>query len=84
MTSINIDSDVRRGRLRYLLHLLSLGRLEKENALDLKGLLTQELATTINDKERHNELSALIRILNKYINGEVDLMIHPELILSSI
>jgi hypothetical protein len=84
MTSINIDSDVRRERLRYLLHLLSLGRLDRDNAQDLKGLLMQELTTAINDKERHNELSALMRILDRYIAGEVDLMLHPESILSNI
>jgi hypothetical protein len=84
MTSVNIDSDVRRERLRYLLHLLSLGRLDRDNAQDLKGLLTQELTTAINDKERRNELSALMRILNRYIAGEVDLMLHPESILSNI
>jgi hypothetical protein len=84
MTSVNIDSDVRRERLRYLLHLLSLGRLDRDNAQDLKGLLTQELTTAITDKERRNELSALMRILNRYIAGEVDLMLHPESILSNI
>jgi hypothetical protein len=84
MTSINIDSDVRRERLRYLLHLLSLGRLDRDNAQDLKGLLTQELTAVINDKERRNELSALMRILDRYIAGEVDLMLHPESILSNI
>ncbi len=84
MTSINIDSDVRRERLWYLLHLLSLGRLDRDNAHDLKGLLMQELTTAINDKERRNELSALMRILDRYIAGEVDLMLHPESILSNI
>ncbi|MGC1932985.1 MAG: hypothetical protein WA667_28760, partial [Candidatus Nitrosopolaris sp.] len=71
-------------RLRYLLHLLSLGRLDRENAQDLRSLLTEELTRAGNDIERQNELSALIRILNRYIAGEVDLMVHPEVIPSNI
>lgn len=84
MSSLNIKNDVRRERLRYLLHLLSLGRLDRENAQDLRSLLTEELTRAGNDIERQNELSALIRILNRYIAGEVDLMVHPEVIPSNI
>jgi hypothetical protein len=84
MSSLNIENDVRRERLRYLLHLLSLGRLDRENAEDLRGLLTEELARIGSDIERQNEVSALIRILNRYIAGEVDLMLHPEVIPSNV
>jgi hypothetical protein len=80
----SVENDVRRGRLRYLLHMLSLGRLDMENAEDLRNLLTEELTRVGNDLERQNELSALIRILNMYIAGEVDLMVHPEVIPSNI
>ena len=84
MSSINIENDVRRERLRYLLHLLSLGRLDRENAVHLRAFLTEELTGASNDIEHHNELSALIRILDKYIAGQVDLMMRPEVILSNI
>jgi hypothetical protein len=84
MSSLNIENDVRRERLRYLLQLLSLGRLDRENAQDLRAMLREELTTAGNDVERHNELSALIRILDRYIVGEVDLMVHPEVILSNV
>ncbi|MFZ0513668.1 MAG: hypothetical protein WAM14_18825 [Candidatus Nitrosopolaris sp.] len=52
MTTINIDNDVSHERLRYLLHLLSLGRLDRKNAGDLRGLLTEELTRASNDIER--------------------------------
>jgi hypothetical protein len=84
MSSLNTGNDVRRGSLRYLLHLLSLGRLDRENAQDLRTLLMEELARAGNVIERRNELSALIKILDIYIVGEVDLMLHPEVILSNI
>jgi hypothetical protein len=76
----NIDGEVRRGNLRYLLEALSLGRLDRDNAQQLRQLLTEELGGINNDLERQKEVSALIRILDLYINGEVDLMLHPEVI----
>ena len=65
MSSLNTENDVRRERLRYLLQLLSLGRLDRENAQDLRAMLREGLTTAGNDIERQNELSALIKILDK-------------------
>jgi hypothetical protein len=76
----NIQGDIRRGNMRYLLEALSLGRLDRDNARQLRQLLTEELERIKNDPERLNEVSALIRILDLYINGEIDLMLHPEVI----
>jgi hypothetical protein len=76
----NIEGDIRRENLRYLLEALSIGRLDRDNAQQLRELLTEELGRINNDLERHNEVTALIRILDLYINGEVDLMLHPEVI----
>jgi hypothetical protein len=76
----NIKEDIRRANLRYLLEALSLGRLDKENAPQLRQLLTEELGRINNDPARLNEVSALIRILDLYINGKIDLMLHPEAI----
>ena len=84
MSSLNIEDDVRRGALRSLLHLLRLGRLDRENAEDLRGLLTEELTRAGNDLEHRNELLALIKILDRYIVGEVELMVHPDFIPSNI
>jgi hypothetical protein len=75
----NIQGDIRRENLRYLLEALSIGRLDRDNAQQLRELLTEELGRINNDLERHM-VTALIRILDLYINGEVDLMLHPEVI----
>jgi hypothetical protein len=80
----NIQGDIKRGSLRYLLEALSLGRLDRNNAQQLRQLLTEELGRINNDLERHNEVSALIRILDLHINGEIDLMLHPEVIPASL
>lgn len=80
MTVPNIQGDIRRGNLRYLLEALSLGRLDRDNAQQLRQLLTEELGRINNDLERHSEVSALIRILDLYINGKIDLMLHPDVI----
>ena len=89
MSSINVDTDVKREKLRYLLHLLSLGKLDREHAGELKGLLIEELERIrtqddIERVEREKELSALIKILDSYQLGQIDLMMHPEIIVSNI
>jgi|GEM_PF-920508 hypothetical protein len=86
MSSINIDKDTQREKLRYLLHLLSLGRLEREDAGELKGLLMEELKKVRkkNDFEREKELGALIKVLDSYMLGEIDLMLYPDVMVSNI
>jgi len=37
-----------------------------------------------NDFEHEKELGALVKILDSYQLGQIDLMIHPELILSNV
>jgi hypothetical protein len=84
----NIENDVKRGKLRYLLYLLSSGRLERQDAGELKALLTEELERIVKDdlerREREKELSALIKILDSYEKGHIDLMMHPEIAVSNI
>jgi hypothetical protein len=75
--------------LRYLLNSLSLGKLERKDAGDLKNLLTEELERIIKQNdiermEREKELSALIKILDSYEQGHIDLMLHPEIAMSNI
>ena len=85
----NIENDVKRGKLRYLLYLLSSGRLERQDAGELKALLTEDLERIVKEddlerREREKELSALIKILDSYQLGQIDLMMHPEIIVSNI
>jgi hypothetical protein len=46
MNSLNIDKGAKKTKLRYLLHLLSLGKLSREDASELKPLLMEELKET--------------------------------------
>jgi hypothetical protein len=50
--------------------------------VELKTLLLEELAKAKkqNDLEHEKELSVLIHILNSYELGEIDLMMHPDVI----
>jgi len=86
MSSINIENDIKRQKMRYLLSLLSLGKLTKELAGELKPLLIEELqkARSQNDIEHEKELSALIKILDSYLLGKVDLMVQPDIIISNV
>jgi hypothetical protein len=56
--------------------------LERQHAVELKTLLLEELAKAKkqNDLEHEKELSVLIHILNSYELGEIDLMMHPNVI----
>jgi hypothetical protein len=80
------DKGTKREKLLYLLHLLSLGRLEREDAPDLKALLMEEILKSRkkNDFEHEKVLGALVKILDSYQLGQIDLIIHPELILSNV
>jgi hypothetical protein len=86
MSSINIENDIKRQKMRYLLSLLSLGKLTKELAGELKPLLIEELqkARSQNDIEHQKELSALIQILDSYLLGKVNLMVQPDAIISNV
>jgi hypothetical protein len=84
--SINIENDVKREKKRYLLQLLSLGKLDRNSAGELKPLLMEELkkARAKNDIEHEKDLGALIKILDSYIIGKVDLMVYPDVVVSNI
>ena len=86
MSSINIETQTKREKLRYLLRLLSVGKLPRDYAGDLKVLLMEELnkARRKNDIEHQKELGALIQILDSYMLGKIDLMIQPDLIMSKV
>jgi hypothetical protein len=85
MSSIMVDS-IDGEKMRYLLRLLSLGKLSRDSASELKPLLLDELekARGQNDIEHEKELDALIKILDSYILGKVDLMVRPDVIVSNI
>lgn len=74
MSSNTIPINLDRERMRYLLRQLSLERLEREDASELKTLLLKELEqTTLNPRYRKT-LLRLTKILDKYIAGEINLM----------
>lgn len=74
MSSIPIDLD--KSKMRLLLRDLSLEKLNKEGAQELKPLLLKESQITT-DLYHRKTLFRLIDILDKYIKGEINLM--PEL-----
>lgn len=84
--TINIDNAVKREKKRYLLQLLSLGRLDRDSAGELKPLLMEDLkkARAKNDIEHEKDLGALIKILDSYIIGKVDLMVYPDVVMSNM
>jgi hypothetical protein len=84
VSSVNVD--IRRERARYLLYLLATGNLPREMAGELRDLLIEELALANKqgDLDHVNRLNALIRMLENYIAGTIDLMIHPEVTVSNI
>jgi hypothetical protein len=86
MSSINIENDTKREKKRYLLQLLSLGKLDRNSAGQLKPLLMEDLkkARDQNDIEHEKDLGALIKILDSYIIGKVDLMVYPDVVVSNI
>lgn len=79
MSSIPVDLD--RAKMQYLLRQLSLERLDRESAQELKPLLQREAQYTTDPRYR-NVLFRLIEILDQYIRGEVNLM--PELSISNV
>jgi hypothetical protein len=68
------------------LGLLSLGKLDRDSASELKHLLMEDLkkARAQNDIEHEKDLGALIKILDSYIIGDVDLMLYPDVVVSNI
>lgn len=75
---IDLDS---RSKMEYLLHLLSLERLDREGAQELKPLLEREAQNT-NNPRYIKVLSKLIQMLNDYIAGRINLM--PEIEVSNV
>lgn len=62
-----------RFKMEYLLNLLSLERLDREGAQELRPLLEREAQNT--SDERYKEvLDGLIEMLDQYIRGEINLM----------
>lgn len=74
MSSNTIPINLDRERMRYLLRQLSLERLEREDASELKTLLLKELEQTTLDPRYRKTLLRLTKILDKYIAGEINLM----------
>lgn len=71
--SINPDPE----KKRYLLNLLSMGLLDKEGAKQLRALLLKDIPS-IQNIERKKRIIQLINNLNKYISGEINLMLEPQ------
>lgn len=62
-----------RSKMEYLLKLLSLERLDREGAQELRPLLEREFQNTADQRYR-KVLLGLVKILDEYIRGEIDLM----------
>jgi hypothetical protein len=86
LSSINIENEAKREKMRHLLRLLNLGRLPREYAGELKSLLIEELKNVRakKDIDQERDLAALIKILDSYIFGKVDLMVYPDVVVSNI
>ena len=77
MGAIKIDDNDNndRGKMRYLLRQLSLERLDRAGAIELRPLLLMESSQTAAiDSIYRKTLLRLIDILDKYVSGEVNLM----------
>lgn len=56
--------------------MLSIGLLDQDWARELKPLLQKDLLTT-DDLARRNRLSQLVKTLDAYIAGKINLMMEP-------
>jgi hypothetical protein len=74
MTSV--PGDYEREKKRYLVEMLSIGLLDQDGARELKPLLQKDLLTT-DDLARRNRLSQLVKTLDAYIAGKINLMMEP-------
>lgn len=74
MTSAPMD--IESEKKRYLLEMLSIGLLDKDGARELKPLLQKDLLTT-DDLIRQNRLTQLVKTLDAYITGKINLMNEP-------
>jgi hypothetical protein len=81
MSSLPIDAE--HEKMRDLLKRLSVERLDREEARELKQLLLKESQTAM-DLRYRKTLFRLIDILNKYIAGEVNLMSEPNVQVSNL
>lgn len=75
-----IDIDYK--KMQYLLELLSIERLEKDGAIELRRLLLKESQRATIDLRYRKTLLRLIETLDRYIKGEVNLM--PEISVGNI
>jgi hypothetical protein len=71
MSSIPMNNN--HERMQYLLKQLSLERLDRDGAMELRPLLVEESQNT-RDPRYRKILLRLIDILDKYVDGEVNLM----------
>jgi len=67
---VDLDS---RPKMEYLLKLLSLERLDRAGAQELKPLLAREYQNTT-DQRYKSVLARLIKLLNDYISEKINLM----------
>jgi len=67
---VDLDS---RPKIEYLLKLLSLERLDRAGAQELKPLLAREYQNTT-DQRYKSVLARLIKLLNDYISEKINLM----------
>ena len=72
---INLDYE----KMRLLLRRLSQGLLDIDSAHELKQLLEKERDNAVhtNDSIYENQLSDLIKIINAFITGEINLQTNP-------
>lgn len=79
MSSNTFPIDLDYEKLRLLLRRLSQGLLDMDSAHDLKQLLEKERNNAIHNGDRiyENQLSELIKIINAFIEGEINLQTNP-------
>jgi hypothetical protein len=67
--------DFNREEMRMLLERLREGRLDLDGARQLRPLLVQALkeATRVNDEELNSYLIGMIKIIDMYLSGEINL-----------
>jgi hypothetical protein len=76
MSSLNIDDKkTKLGKLRFLLHLLSLGKLNRDYADDLKALLIEELKETRIQNNNNNNINNKSKITPIIVGAAVAIVL---------